>query len=422
MHLLESLREGLRPYYLRLVYFPLFGGRPDYFEACWRYPTESLAGNKADRSVGAAPAFLFLPMTDWHTRMQRSQHLATALAARGHVCYLLNPHLGRQFARTYLRDPAPRAGLLGERLTELHIRLRHEPVYHHRLLTAKETEALAMAMAPLAEAHGDEVTQILSFPTWGGVAEALRERHGWRIVYDCHDLLEGFHGIAAEIIEAEGKLLERADFVVFSSEYLREFEMQRRAIASERTALIRNAVSSRFFREIPHRNSGRKVAGYAGALDRWFDVEAVRLAAEQNPDALFRLAGRIEYDAVRALGALPNVELLGEIPHERLPDLLGEFDAGLIPFVVNELTRAANPIKLYEYFSVGLPVASARLPEVEQFGELAYFGDSASSFADTVRAALAEDDPGKRARRIRVAEAETWEDRAERLLRFLGVA
>ncbi len=414
--LVERSKEIVRPYYLRWVYFPFFADRPESFTACWNYPTVNVDEHRSS-SEKQSPAFLFLPMTDWHFRRQRSQHLASSLAARGHQCYFLNPHLGRQFRRTYLRDCRDRAGNLGERLTELHLRLPVEPVYHHRLLTQSETGRLASVIEPIA-AQNRSVVQMLSFPTWGQLAFTLRERYGWPVIYDCHDLLEGFPSVAREIVEAEIALLERSDRVVFSSEHLRKTYTRRASIRPDRIALLRNAVDARFVASIaPARHqTERPVAGYFGALESWFDAEAIRLAAVRNPGVLFRLIGRVQDQSVGSLATIPNVELAGEMPHGELPHELAGFSAGLIPFRVNELTRAANPIKLYEYFSAGLPVISTRLPEVEQYADLLYLADSPEQFASQVQRAIDESDRSLRDRRIEIARAETWDRRADQLL------
>jgi glycosyltransferase involved in cell wall biosynthesis len=412
---LERCRELVRPYYLRAVYFPFFQGRPPEFSAAWRYPTSPL---RAATVSGKAPAFLFLPMSDWHSRKQRSHHFASMLAARGHDCYFLNPHLGRHYAAPYPFHSEPLAGALGPHLTELHVRLPREPVYHHRLLTHGEARRLAQALQPLAETHSRGMAQIVSFPTWGETALLLRERYGWPIIYDCHDLLQGFRNVAKEIVAAESEPLKAADFVVFSSEFLRRAHASSR-LPAEKVALLRNAVDARFLASPQAAAPGlQKTAGYVGALEDWFDVEALSAAARANPDALFRIIGRVENAGVRALQSLPNVNFEGEVPHERLPEVLAGFTVGLIPFLVNELTRAADPIKLYEYFSAGLPVVSSRLPEVERYAGLLYLSDSPPDFAARVTQALAENDSSLRARRRAAVESETWNARAEELLRI----
>ncbi|MBK9169701.1 MAG: hypothetical protein IPM24_19885 [Bryobacterales bacterium] len=46
------------------------GGRPSYFRECWKYPDAA-----PGRPAGDEADLLFFPMTDWHTRIQRTQHL-----------------------------------------------------------------------------------------------------------------------------------------------------------------------------------------------------------------------------------------------------------------------------------------------------------------------------------------------------------
>jgi hypothetical protein len=154
------------------------------------------------------------------------------------------------------------------------------------------------------------------------------------------------------------------------------------------------------------------VAGYVGALDSWFDVEAIEQSAALHPHCRFILAGRIEFDPIQRLRALPNVELTGEIPYSKVPELLAQFRIALIPFRINPLTLMTNPIKLYEYFSCGLPVVSTPLPEAQAMGDLVYVGTSPADFARQVGRALEEDDLRQRARRREIAVRESWTARA----------
>jgi hypothetical protein len=72
-----------------------------------------------------------------------------------------------------------------------------------------------------------------------------------------------------------------------------------------------------------------------------------------------------------------------------------------------------NPIKLYEYFSCGLPVVTTPLPEAQAMGDLVYVGASPADFASQVGRALEEDEPRQRARRREVAMRESWAARAQ---------
>jgi O-antigen biosynthesis protein len=408
-----SLKELLRPYYLRWVYFQAFpGARPAYFEKCWQYPFRVLGEAGPFLPEGSAqPDLFWYPMTDWHTRLQRSQQLVRAVARMGHRCVYLNPHLGREFESTRLSDRRHRVSLIENNVAELHVRLPREPVFHHRLLKAGETAVLAGAVEALAgEMESARAVQIFSLPTWLDAALEVKRRRGFPVVYDCHDLLSGFSNMAREIVAEEERALAEADVVVFSSQYLFDLHPE----VHHKAAVVRNGVDAgRFAAKKRKCGTNPMVAGYVGAIEEWFDVEGVREAAAANPDCRFVLAGRVDFAPALRLKELPNVEMPGEVDREQVPELLQGFDIGLIPFKISELTKSADPIKLYEYFACGLPVASSRLPEVEHHGELVYITDA---FADAVGRALREDNPQLRERRREVAREGSWAARARELL------
>ena len=405
------LKEAVRPYYLRWLYFPLRPGRrPEAFRNCWKYPFQKLTDPGAARlpeSPSQLPALLFYPMNDWHARIQRAQHLVRALAGLGHRCIYLNPHLGREFETTPLFDRAHRLTQLEENIFELHVRLPREPVFHDRLLTAGEEDTIVEVMRSILPREGTAI-QISSFPLWLGVARRFRRELGFPIIYDCHDLLSGFQKICRELIATETDLLHEADLVLFSSQGLQD----RYAGEVRRPLLVRNGVTAGEFEIDGTPPPGPPRVGYVGALDTWFDSEAVRLAAAANPQCRFIIAGRMEYPPIRRLATMANVELPGEIPYSRVPGLLRELRVALIPFTINPLTLMTNPIKLYEYFSCGLPVVSAPLPEAQAMGDLVYVGNTPAEFARQVTRALGEDDPRRRARRKEIAAKESWAARA----------
>ena len=65
----------IRPYG-RLLYYAIFPSRrPDYFQKSWTYPGGRLGLDSLDAPEAADFACIFLPMNDWHVRLQRSQQL-----------------------------------------------------------------------------------------------------------------------------------------------------------------------------------------------------------------------------------------------------------------------------------------------------------------------------------------------------------
>lgn len=407
---------------MKWLYFRLRPeAKPAQWNHCWDFPAVPL--QQPLPPPGEKPDVVILPMTDWHTRIQRAQHFARALAALGHRCFYLNPNLGREFPQPALLSSKLALRRLLDGVYELHVALPREPVFHHRMLHPSESAAVAAAIAQTLDAfHSRRLVVLSQFPLWNAVAAQLRRDRGAVLAYDCHDLLSGFRRMSAEIIAAEPELFHQADILVFSAKSLLEKKMAELPWLGEQTtksvATLPNGAEVAHFQWRAENRS--RIVGYAGSLDEWFDVAAVRAAAEANPQAQFVLLGRVEDGKVNVLQSVPNIRLYGEVPYARLPTYMSEFDVGLIPFLVNPLTLATNPIKLYEYFACGMPVVSTALPEVASYGSLVYIASSPEQFAARVSEALAEQDAGRRRERRLLAERESWDARAAELSRIIG--
>lgn len=422
----RAVTEITRPYFkwVFLCWFP--SHRASYLRDCWQYPWFE-AGKDADASAvfdneGSKPAVIFFPMSDWHTRIQRPQQMARAIAAIGHRVIFINPHLGCEYPRPWPLSRKPRIAVIAPRILELHIHLPREHPYHARLLSRTEARQVAAAVEEVVSALDvRNAIQIAGLPIWNDVCMAIRSSHGFPIVYDHHDLLSGFRNMARGIVEAQPALIGAADLVVCSSTYLLQSVRAAFPEVSARTILLRNAGAWEHFESLPPRRSERTIVGYVGAMDYWFDAEAILFAARSHPEWMFVLAGRIEDKNLYKLGLLPNVELRGEIPFALVPQTIATFSAAIIPFRVMPLTLATNPIKLYEYFSCGLPVVSSPLPEVEQFSHLVYIAETKEDFSRQLQRAVAERDPALEEERIQTARRENWAARAVSLLEALEV-
>ena len=402
-----SFKERLRPWYLRNIFFPLFPNRqPAEFIASWKIPR--IPAMRIAPAKEGCRDFLFLPMVAWHSRFQRPQLLARAIAKRGHRCFYLNPHLGRQFARR--NEPSPQISHLEPGIYELHIRLPREPVFHHRALSDTESTALAEAIETLRQAiAAPNFIQIIGFPTWCDTAQKVRETSNSPLLYDCHDLVSGFANVARSIVEQETTLAQTADLTVASAATL-DLHLAKLGVPSTKRLLLRNAVG---FNRVAPKPVPNKI-GYVGALEDWFDVEAVAHAAASHPEWQFHLAGRVDSARVRTLAKHANIHMPGEIAADEVPAFLATLSVGLIPFRLNPLTIAADPLKLYEYLAASLPVVSSKLPETARFSAYIHYYDSHLDFPQAIATAL----------QTKSAPADltndTWDGRATELLTSLG--
>lgn len=234
------------------------------------------------------------------------------------------------------------------------------------------------------------------------------------LIYYCVDEYAAFSGVASEHLRSlERELLERADFVVASSERLWRSKWAVRPDA----VLVRHGVDWTHFRsalaprtQVPSDLAGlpRPVLGYFGLLSHdWVDVELIAHVARALPNTTLVLIGRQTMD-LSALRSLANVHLLGHRPYESLPSYCKGFDAAMIPFPISEVTLNANPLKAREYLAAGLPVISTDIPEAAALKHVR-IAKNRDDFVEQVRGALAQ--PGPSALISDAVREESWESR-----------
>ena len=154
-------------------------------------------------------------------------------------------------------------------------------------------------------------------------------------------------------------------------------------------SLARNGADFEFFRGAQSTNllAGvpGPVIGYFGAIADWIDLDLVSAVAALRPHYSFVLIGQVFGRDMSDLESLPNVYLLGNQRYELIPSFLADFDACTIPFLLNQVTRATDPVKVYEYLSQGKPVIATDMAELAQCGDLIYIGKDPEDFARKIR-------------------------------------
>lgn len=389
-------------------------GRLLAWQQAWRrWPRGSPADAvpaRADALPALRPPVLYFPAVAWNYRFQRPQHLALALARAGHPVLYVDG-----FLRSRLL-PARRLIPLVPGLDLLQVRVPGRPDPYRQVLTAPAARQMAQTIGAGLGAERPLMV-FVQLPFWGPLGRELARRLEVPLVYDRIDLHTGFPGVPKETAAAETELIRAADLVCATSGMLAEGSRE----LNSNLLFLPNAVDFPAFVPAPRSPAERLKIGYVGALGPWFHTAAVREAALRHPDWDFHLAGEIEDPAVAALAELPNVELLGEIPFRAVAPFLAGLDVAVVPFRDLPLTRAVDPVKLYEALAMGLPVVSRRLPETERWAEpLVYLYDSAEGFVGQLERALAERSPQLAGERRHLAAGESWDCRSGELLKTVG--
>jgi glycosyltransferase involved in cell wall biosynthesis len=170
--------------------------------------------------------------------------------------------------------------------------------------------------------------------------------------------------------------------------------------------------------------SNKPLAGYYGALAEWFDYQLLAEVAESRPDWNFVLIGPMYDNSLRERGQSllqqANVKWIGARDYDRLPRYLHRFDVAMIPFVINNITLATSPLKLYEYFAGGKPVITTAMPECQAFSQV-HIAASATEFSTALDSARIEGlDQAFQERMRTLGKENSWPARLDSLLAALA--
>ena len=238
-----------------------------------------------------------------------------------------------------------------------------------------------------------------------------------KVLYYCVDDHAQFTGYdAGQVLRDEEELCRRADLVVTTSMALQEAKKA----WNPNTILVPHGVDYEHFARavtenlpepedlasIPHPR-----LGFFGLIRDWVDVDLMAEVARRRPEWHFVLLGDSSVN-LTPYQTLPNLHFLGRKPYAALPGYCKGFDVGLIPFKINQLTLAVNPIKLREYLAAGLPVVSTPLPEVKLYQELIGLGDSPESFEAGIQNCLAGAGASREARSALMSR-EDWKGKLQ---------
>jgi len=259
-------------------------------------------------------------------------------------------------------------------------------------------------------------------PSSGDVAGSLGEEF---VMYYCVDEYSQFTGTdKTAILDMERRLMEKSKLVIVSSSRLYETKSR----YHPNTFLVTHGVDVAHFRNacLPATAAPQDcldlrhpVIGFFGLIADWVDLEIIRYLAASRPEWSFLLIGEVQTD-VSALREMPNVHLLGRRSYQSLPAYCKAFDVAILPFVVNELTLAANPLKVREYLAAGLPVVATPLPEIVRLNSLLRTARTQEEFLHQIEAFLNEGRRGPDIEVSRLMEPESWDEKVEELSRIIA--
>jgi glycosyltransferase involved in cell wall biosynthesis len=259
-------------------------------------------------------------------------------------------------------------------------------------------------------------------PASAEVAGSLGES---TLVYHCVDEFSEFSGTDKQALLAlERRLIEKSDCVIVSSDLL----LAKKRCFNQRTHLVTHGVDVTHFRTACDSNTAvpleierlsGPIVGFFGLIADWIDLDLIRAIAAERPSWNVVLIGKATTGLGR-LNGLPNIHCLGPKPYAALPAYAKGFDIAILPFAVNELTLAANPLKLREYLAAGLPVVSTAIPEAGRLGDLVRVGKNKDDFIRQLQTIVDGGITGPHSSISERMDAESWDRKVEELCRIVA--
>jgi teichuronic acid biosynthesis glycosyltransferase TuaH len=245
----------------------------------------------------------------------------------------------------------------------------------------------------------------------------------------CYDYLDPVELVVDDfypVQEQHKKLIGKSDIIFVTAQNLREDAL---SIADEKDVVtVSNGTDADFFEmnknsyEITdYTRTDKQRVGYMGTYHR-VDMDLLHAAAQDLTEVDFLLIGPLDpQDQRRAHQKPENVFILGTKKYEQLPAYVQLFDVALIPFTLSIIADSSDPVKLYDYFSLGKPVVATSLRELKRFddGHLLRVAETQDEFVNGIKAFLKHDTKAWQESRRQIARQNSWLNKATLIIKSI---
>lgn len=369
-------------------------------------------------------SIIFFPLVDWDDPWQRYQHFALLFSKKNHVIYLNSPAAITYFVRNPLNLFKKWFQFIrGKKRISSKLSI-YDPFpclpfgRGSRWVNRLNQHILSLYIKIFVRPKGRLILWINN-PYYSLMTRLLKPKIA---VYDCPDAIIFKDNKKKQMVydELKKQVLQESTVSLFTSKALLE-EGER---FSRNCFYVPNGVDVQNF----NRTGGQrpkdmmgltgKIVGVVGTFDERIDIELMSFALENIRDVTFALVGPIQVN-MRDLANHHRVFIAGKRRYEEIPAFIETFDVALIPYRLNEVTRAVYPVKLHEYLILGKPVVATNLPELEQFSDIIWIAKTKEEFTEYIMASLNESQDGIRRKRIDRAKANSWDARINQITEIL---
>ena len=214
--------------------------------------------------------------------------------------------------------------------------------------------------------------------------------NGFGFIYEYIDdispELAGTKDIPQNIIDKYNFVMENDDvYVVVTADLLREDVVSKRG--EKNLVMSSNGVDYGFFESFDDDyafesefeeivSKGRPIVCYYGALAKWFDYDLVKkiAATDKYSVVLFGIKYDESYD--ENINGEENIYFMGPRDYKVLKNYARRCDILVIPFKINNITKATSPVKIFEYMALHKPIVTTDMNECRKYKSVLRAEDS----------------------------------------------
>lgn len=232
-------------------------------------------------------------------------------------------------------------------------------------------------------------------------------------VYYCYDGI-GTRRHGKRIFPVDELFSKSVDAIITTSDYLNSQKL----LMNPNSFVVKNGVDflafNTFAKKTPQTGTQRRKVGYIGSLDHRFDIDTVEYAVNKLKNVDFEFTGNLRNQQIKQrLEKYDNVRFRPAVDPSEVPELLAGCDAGIIPYLVNEINKNIYPLKINEYFAVGVPIVMTPFAHLPEFTGLVSVSEDQEDFARKIEWELNNDSAVKIQERIEFAKSNSWDQKAD---------
>lgn len=227
---------------------------------------------------------------------------------------------------------------------------------------------------------------------------------GFKIIYEYIDeinpVLTGTKEIPVNIKEKYEYMLTDTEnvFVVVTADAIKQDVVKKRG--EENLVFACNGVDYEHYQHIDSDfefdadfkkilDEKKPIIGYYGAMAVWFDYELLENLAKERPQYNIVLIGTRYDDSLEKskIENIENIHFLGARNYNILKNYANCFDVCTVPFLINDITKATSPLKIFEYMALSKPIVTTAMDECKKYKSI-YIANTKEEFIENIDNAL----------------------------------